>query len=77
MDILHSALEGMHRAEAQLEKTAARVARLPLSSEPAADSVDFSAEAIALIESQNLFATNAASARTADEVYDHLLDLFG
>ncbi|MBI1792435.1 MAG: flagellar protein [Acidobacteria bacterium] len=64
MEILNLALEGMHRAEQSLEKTAARIARLPLTVDaPPQDQVDLSAEAIALLEARNAFAANARAAR--------------
>jgi flagellar hook protein FlgE len=71
MNVQMVALDGLSRAAAQLEATAARIAR---SADPA-DSVDLSAEMIALIEARNAFAINARVLRTANEMESHLVDL--
>ena len=71
MEISAAALSGMHRAEARLEATAQRLARV---SDPA-DTVDLSAEMVALLEARNDFAVNAKVLKTGDEIERVLLDV--
>jgi flagellar hook protein FlgE len=52
-------LAGMERAAAAVDRTAARVSRAGLPSGEPADSVDLSAETIALLQAQNVFTANA------------------
>jgi hypothetical protein len=73
------ALEGMSRAETQLEGVAKRLARLGPPSDPSApvDSVDVAAEMVGLIDARNNFDVNAKVARTSDEMTKRLLDVLG
>jgi len=79
MRVFDVALEGLNQAEAVLERTAARLARLPLTLEQPApqDCVDLSAEMVALLEARNLFQVNTRVLRTADEMSRGLLDVLG
>jgi long-subunit fatty acid transport protein len=70
-------LSGMARAESRLEVSASRIARAPLSAATRADTVDLSAEMIALMTSRNDFEANVKVAQTFDEVNQSLLDLLG
>ena len=76
---LDTALQGLDRAEKKLEATAQRLARLPASAESAApeDSVSLSDEMVALMEARSLFAVNTRVIRTANEMEQDLLDMFG
>ena len=76
MDIVNTSLEGMRRAEAAVDRSATRIARLPVSltGEPR-DIVDLSAEAVALIEARNAFSANVKAAQTGQELDRSILDL--
>ncbi len=71
MNVQMVALSGMDRAETKLESAAARIAK---AADPQ-DSVDLSAEMIALMEAKDAFAVNARVFRTADEMQAHVLDI--
>jgi hypothetical protein len=79
MRVVDTALDGLNQAQAILEGTASRLARLPTAlGQPAPqDCVDLSAEMVALIEARSLFQTNTRVLRTAFEMDEHLLDLLG
>ncbi len=62
MEIYAIALGGMIQAQARLETTAKRLAQV---AEPT-DTIDLSAEMLALLEARNAFATNAQLLKTAD-----------
>jgi flagellar basal body rod protein FlgB len=73
-------LAGMSRAEQSLNTTASQLARMPLSAPQAAspgDTVDLSAEMIALMQSRNDFETNVKVAQTFDEMQQSLLNVLG
>ena len=78
MDILQSGLDGLRRAETNLEKTAARVARLTtaLTGEPH-DYVDLSTEAISLMETRQAFRADLRLIETADDLTEYTLDILG
>jgi len=79
MTVFEIALEGLNRAEAVLEGTAGRLARLPLALEDPLleDTVNLSAEMVALLEARNHFQINARVLRTAADMERHLLDVLG
>lgn len=79
MSIVQSGLEGLQRAQAAAEKTAARVAQLPLSAGggPPEDVVDLSVEAVALMEAKNGFSASLKMVETGDEMQRSTLDLLG
>jgi len=78
MSDLSIPLSGMAKAQSSLAQSAQRLARLPLSPTEAPDDiVDLSAEAVALIEAQRTFQTNANVAKTMDEMESTTLDLIG
>jgi len=68
-------LSAMQRAEASLNQTAARVASIGLT--PSGDSVDLSAEMIAMMEAKNNFSANVKVAQTEDQVSQSLLNILG
>lgn len=78
MDIRQAGLDGLRRAEASLQKTAARVAQIStaLTGEPH-DYVDLSSEAVALIEARTAFQANIKSVETANELEQSTLDILG
>jgi flagellar basal body rod protein FlgG len=67
-------LQGMSLASASLDRAATRIASLGT---PAGDSVDLSAEMVALIQAKNNFGANVRVAQTMDEVTQSLLNLIG
>lgn len=77
MRVADTALDGLHRAEAKLERTADRLARLPSARELSApeDYVDLSEEMVTLLEARQHFKLNTAVLKTALEMEDHLLDM--
>jgi flagellar basal body rod protein FlgG len=78
MSIVQSGLEGLARAQAALEKTAGRVASLPLSTGgPAEDVVDISAEAVALMAAKNAFQASLKVVETGDQLQQSALDVMG
>jgi hypothetical protein len=78
MSIVQSGLEGLARAQAALEKTAGRVASLPLSTGgPAEDVVDISAEAVALMAAKNAFQASLKVVETGGQLQQSALDVMG
>lgn len=73
---LSSALDGMSRAETQLNKAAADIARSTTVS-PASDVLDLSASMVSLLESRNNFEANAKAFKVADETQKSLLNVIG
>ena len=69
-------LEGLDLAQTRLQKVASRIARLP-QADTATDTVDLSAEIVALLEVKNSFAANAKAIQTADDIQKSLFSLFG
>ncbi len=76
MEISNTALQGLVRAEALLERTAQRIARLPARPE-SGDSVQLSEEMIRLLEARTLHGANLKTLQTADELARETLKLFG
>jgi hypothetical protein len=74
---LAAALEGIQRAELQVNRTAERLARPFAANESRGDVVDLSAEMTALMEARNNSAASVKLAQTADEMQDALLNLVG
>lgn len=76
VEISNIALDGMNRAASALDKTATRIARMPLSAEaPPADSVDLSQDMVDLLAARRSFEANVKTARTGDELTRTLLDM--
>ena len=63
----------MHAAESSLNRTASRIASLPV----AADSVDLSAEMVKMLQARNSFDANVKVAKTADEMDRSTLSMLG
>ncbi len=64
-------LAGLERATSSLNQTASRLANGP------ADTVDLSAEIVALIEARNNYETNTRVIRNEDQMTKSLLSLLG
>ncbi len=71
---LQTPLQGMSEASASVDRAASRIASIGT---PAGDSVDLSAEMVALIEAKNNFGANVKSAQTMDEMTQTLIDMVG
>jgi hypothetical protein len=67
-------LAGLDRAAQSLEKTAVRIAQ---AGDPASDSIDLSAEMVALLEARTNFALNAQVVRSEAQVANSLIDILG
>ncbi len=68
-------LAGLAGAEKNLHRTAANVARMGFDGP--ADSVDLSAEMVALMEARLHFAASIRVAQTEDQITQSLVDLIG
>jgi flagellar hook protein FlgE len=75
MTMMISALNGMQRAETQLDGTATRMARLVAA--PNSDRVDLSAEAVRILAARNEFEANVKIAQVGDEMQQSTLSLIG
>jgi hypothetical protein len=77
MDISAIALQGLEQADAQLDKVATRLASAAALSPDgsSADTVDLSAEMVALLSAKNQFSVQVAVLRVAGEIQDNAVDL--
>jgi len=77
MDLSAIALQGMQQAETQLENVAIKIAEYGATSPDGAnlDTVDLSAEMVALMSAKNEFSLNLKTLETADEVQKSLIDV--
>ena len=73
-----SPLQGMQGAESRLNVIASRIARASLpQGQPQQDTVDVSAEMVALLQDRSDYATNVKVARTMDEMTTATLSMVG
>lgn len=71
-------VQGMQRAETQFNQAAENIAQYPSSSStPEGDTVDLSAQAVALIEAKNSFEANTQAFKAGDEMTQALLNVIG
>ncbi|MCS7023998.1 MAG: hypothetical protein NZV14_04315 [Bryobacteraceae bacterium] len=77
MNIYGAGLEGLHRAEAKLQQSAARLAQVTTSPANFQDVVDLSNEAVALLLAETSFKANLESIETAAELDKTIIDLIG
>jgi flagellar hook-associated protein FlgK len=75
--LVSRALEGLDRAEAELERTAERIARLPVSAGHPEDQVNLSEEMVKLIRVRHSYEANLKVLQTANEMEEHLIDVLG
>lgn len=77
MDLSSIAIRGLQQAEAQLEKTATKVASWGGNSldGAAVDTVDLSVEMVALMSAANQFSVNLSTLKTAEQVQKKVIDL--
>jgi len=72
-----TSLQGMQRAETQLNQVAQNIAQGPSSSTLQGDTVDLSTQAVALIQAKNSFEANTAALKVGDEMTQTLLKSIG
>jgi len=73
-----SPLQGMQGAESRLNVTASRIARASLpQAQPQQDTVDLSAEMVALLQDRSDYETNVKVAKTMDEMTQSTLSIVG
>ena len=77
MDISNVALDGLHRAEVKLEKAATRIASFGADSSGGAntDTVDLSAEMVALMSAKTEFSANLKTLEAAGQEQKSLIHL--
>jgi flagellar hook protein FlgE len=74
---MSSALEGMSRAETQLNQAASDIARSSTVQPASGDVVDLSTSMVALLQSRNSFDANTKVFKVADEMQKSLLNVIG
>ena len=90
MSGLSAPLDGILRAESQVSEAAKRIARLPaaftsllassggsIGAGAPTDTVDLSAESVALLQARNVADANIVAAQTMDQVQQHLISMLG
>ena len=77
MDLSSIALQGIDQAQGQLEAAAADIASAAALSPDAAtgDTVNLSAEVVALLSAKNQFSVNLATLKIANETQKSVVDL--
>lgn len=70
-------VQGMQRSEAQFNQVAQNIAQYPASSTLQGDTVDLSAQAVALIQAKNSFEANTKAFKIGDEMTQTLLNAIG
>lgn len=77
MDPSSIALQGLHQADLQMDTAAARIAgeNAPSAGGTNVDTVDLSAEMVALMAAQTLFDANLATLKTVDQMQKSVVDL--
>ena len=77
MDLSAIALQGLERGQAQLEQAAARLAGAGAESPDGAnlDTVELSAEIVALMSAKTQFSANLSTLKTADQIQKNTINL--
>ncbi len=77
MDISANALQGLQQAEVQLQRVAAKLASFGASSPDRAnvDTVDLSAEMVALMSAKNQASVDLKTLNTATEIQKSIIDI--
>ena len=73
-------LDGLRRAESQIDISAKKLSRLTVaasSGASGADTVDLSAEIVALMQSKRVAEANMKAMQSMDEVQKRLIDILG
>ena len=76
---LDSALQGLAQSQANFDRAAARIARMPSSAESQnpQDQVSLSDEMVTLLEARNNYEANLRTLKTGDKMQKTLLNLLG
>jgi len=82
MTAIQSGLEGMQKAQTQLDTTASHIANFPLSNLPSAqkspqDTLDLSTEMVNLLESSINFAASASVVHAAGQMQQSTFNILG
>jgi len=72
-----SSLQGMQQAEAQFNTAAGKIAQLPSTANGGGDTVDLSAEIVAMMGARDNFMANVGAAKTGDQLQRTLLNMLG
>jgi flagellar basal body rod protein FlgG len=76
MNVLSTAVEGIDRAQAKVDRAAKRLAQFAAFEDSSpVDTVELSDEIVSLVAAQNAHAANATVVRTAAELESKLLDI--
>ena len=77
MDLSAIALQGLEQGQAQLEQAAARLAGAGAESPDGAslDTVELSAEIVALMSAKTQFSANLSTLKTADQIQKNAINL--
>ena len=77
MDLSAIALQGLDQAQVQLQNAATRLAGAGADSPDGAglDTVDLSAEIVALMSAKNQYSANLSTLKTVDQIQRNALDL--
>lgn len=70
-------LQGMQRALAQFNQAASNIAQAPVAAVAPTDTVDLSAQAVALIQAKNSFEANTAALKVGDQMMQDLFKAIG
>lgn len=78
--ISYTSLQGMQKAESQLQAAASNIAQMPAALQDpqnpqAPDSLDLSAQMVALLSARDNFMANVGAAKTGDEMQRALLNI--
>lgn len=78
MSDLGISLDGIRRAESQIETSAKKLARLPVAStsQPGGDVVDLSAETVSMLQGKRVAEANMKALESMDELQKKLIDIF-
>jgi len=69
-----SSIQGMQTAENQFNQAANNIAQSASAPTPQGDTVDLSAQAVALIQAKNSFEANTAALKVSDQMTQTLLN---
>jgi len=77
MDLSAIALQGLEQGQVQLENAATRLAGAGAESPDGAslDTVDLSAEVVALMSAKNQFSANLSTLKTANQIQKNAIDV--
>jgi hypothetical protein len=70
-----SSLQGMQNAEVQFNTAAAKIAQLPSAANGDGDTVDLSAEIVAMMSARDNFMANVGAAKSGDQLQRALLNM--